>query len=173
MYKGRENLYTKDSIRTHSGKYVNVFDPDPRTIVMEDIAHSLSNQCRFGGHLPRFYSVAQHCINCVQHVPDELRLQVLLHDASEAYLMDIPKPIKEGLPEYKRIENQLMIVIANKFGFEYPMSDKVKSVDKVICEVEWNEIMLGRATSKMTEYMPRSMARDRFLLLYKQLKRNG
>ncbi len=74
-----ENLYTPDCIRTFSGQYVNVFAPDPDTILIEDIAHALSQQCRFGGHLPEFYSVAQHCVICALAVPPEHALSALLH----------------------------------------------------------------------------------------------
>jgi hypothetical protein len=59
-----ENLNAVRSIRTISGLYVNVFEPDPKTLIIEDIAHALSNQPRFGGHLPKFYSVAQHSLLC-------------------------------------------------------------------------------------------------------------
>jgi len=97
-------LYTPDCIRTYTGRFVNVFQPTPEMICIEDIAHSLSNQCRFGGHLAQFYSVAQHSINCAGLVSSAHTKAALLHDSSEAYLMDIPSPIKAKMPEYKKIE---------------------------------------------------------------------
>ncbi len=140
-----ENLYTPNCIRTFTGQYVNVFEPDPETIKIEDIAHSLARQCRFGGHLPNFYSVAQHSLNCA-YITDnkELKLAALLHDASEAYLLDIPRPIKSGLTNYKEIEDKLMMVIANKFGFEYPLPVEVKKVDEIMLETEWYALMLRK-----------------------------
>jgi uncharacterized protein len=137
-----ENLFTPDCIRTVSGIYVNVFEPTAEMICIEDIAHALSMQCRFGGHLPFFYSVAQHSLFCCDQVDDEHKLAALLHDASEAYLLDIPRPIKNRLANYKEIENGLMYEIANKFGFQWPLHEKVKEVDELALQMEWDEIML-------------------------------
>jgi uncharacterized protein len=138
-----ENLYTPNCIRTITGIYVNVFDPTPEMICIEDIVHSLCQQPRFGGHLPHFYSVAEHSLNCsyITEQP-ELKLAALLHDASEAYLMDIPKPIKGGLTNYKEIEDRLMIVIADKFGFQYPLHTEIKKVDEQMLQLEWDCLML-------------------------------
>ena len=138
-----ENLYTPDCIRTHSGQYVNVFNPDPDTILIEDIAHSLSQQCRFAGHLPGFYSVAQHSCRVSGILLPKHQLAGLLHDASEAYLLDIPSPIKTRIPQYKEIEDNLMRVIADKFGFQYPLHEDVKQADKITLQLEWDHIMLG------------------------------
>lgn len=137
-----ENLYTPDCIRTVTGIYINVFEPTADMICIEDIAHALSFQCRFGGHLPYFYSVAQHSVFCCDQVDDEYKLAALLHDASEAYLMDIPRPIKNRLTNYKGIENGLMYEIANKFGFQWPLHEKVKEVDEIALQMEWSELML-------------------------------
>lgn len=137
-----ENLYTPNCIRTFTGIYMNVFEPTIDMICIEDIAHALSNQCRFGGHLPEFYSVAQHSLLCSQLVSDKYKLQALLHDASEAYLLDIPSPIKRSLSNYKEIEDKLMLLIAEKFGFNYPLEKPVKNIDKKLLELEWNTLML-------------------------------
>src|SRR5690606_26745918 len=107
-----ENLYEANCIRTFTGQYINVFDPKPDLIRIEDIAHALSQMPRFGGHLPVFYSVAQHSLACAHKVSSRNALAALLHDASEAYLMDIPKPIKNNLHNYKETEHALMEVIA-------------------------------------------------------------
>lgn len=143
-----ENLYTTDCIRTFTGKYVNVFEPDPETICIEDIAHALSMQCRFGGHLPVFFSVAQHSVmvcNEFDEFKPELRLTALMHDATEAYLLDIPRPIKLRLANYKALENSLMVVIANKFGFKWPTDQVIKKVDAFQLQREWDQLMLGKA----------------------------
>lgn len=131
-------LFKPNCIRTFTGQYVNFIDPDPDTIVIEDIAHALSNMCRWGGHTPRFYSVAQHSILCSKHVDKHYRLAALMHDASEAYLMDIPRPIKKLLANYNEIENKLMEVIAKKFKFEWPMPEPVRISDDYMLYHEWN-----------------------------------
>lgn len=140
-----EDLFKKDCIRTFTGLYVNVFEPTEDMICIEDIAHALSNQCRFGGHLPYYYSVADHCLNCSYFIEDPgKKLEMLLHDASEAYLLDIPSPIKKRLRDYKKIEYNLMRVIAEKFGFQYPLSPEVKKVDELLLQLEWDVLMLRK-----------------------------
>lgn len=139
-----ENLYTPNCIRTFTGIYMNVFEPTSEMICIEDIAHSLSMQPRFGGHLPIFYSVAEHSINCARLVPDNLKLEALLHDASEAYLMDLPRPIKNNMPQYKEIEENLMKLIFDKFGLIYPLHEKVKLQDEIMLQYEWESLMLSQ-----------------------------
>lgn len=163
----QENLYTPDCIRTKSGIYINVFEPTEDMICIEDIAHALTYQCRFGGHLPKFYSVASHSLNC-SYLIDEphLKLSALLHDASEAYLMDIPRPIKQRLSNYKEIENGLMKLIAKKFGFEYPLHDKIKEVDETMLQLEWDFLMLNKGSWKF-EVRNEWQTRDDFLRMFK------
>jgi len=165
-----ENLYTPNCIRTYTGIYINVFEPTIDMINIEDIAHALSHQCRFGGHLPQFYSVAQHSYLCAGLASNEDKLQALLHDASEAYLMDIPRPIKQGLTNYKEIEDRLMHLIAGKFGFDYPLSHPVKEIDEYMLQWEWNSLMLNQNTyPKMQCWFP-SESKSKFLNLFKELK---
>jgi uncharacterized protein len=133
-------------IRTFSGVWFNAFEPTMEMICIDDIAHALSNQCRFGGHLPKFYSVAQHSILTSVIVAPENKLAALLHDASEAYLLDIPRPIKKKLSNYAEVEHNLMTVIAEKYGFQWPLNEDVKRADEILLQKEWNEIMLCRPT---------------------------
>ena len=94
-------------ITTYTGQHFYPLDPRPHEVNMLDIAHALSMICRFNGHTQFFYSVAEHSIRCAYHAheqwPDriELQLAALLHDASEAYLCDIPRPVKLQLPDYR------------------------------------------------------------------------
>lgn len=129
-------------IRTYTGRMVNIFKPAPELISIEDIAHALSNLCRFNGHTVKFYSVAEHSLKCAELVPEQHKLAALLHDASEAYLVDLPSPIKIAMPEYINIEDKLMRVIAGKFGFEYPLRPEVKSADKTWLSLEWDNLMI-------------------------------
>lgn len=103
-----------------SGAVVDLTDPDPETLFIEDIALSLSNICRWGGHLEldQWYSVAEHSIHVSRELPSDLALEGLLHDASEAYIGDVIKPLKD-LPQlqgYREIECAFENAIAQKFG---------------------------------------------------------
>jgi len=163
-----ENLYTPDCIRTFTGIYMNVFEPTPDMVCIEDIAHALSNMPRFAGHLPKFYSVAEHSYMCAVAAPQHKKLKALLHDASEAYLMDIPKPIKMRMPDYKIIEDNLMKVIAKKFGFEYPLCDEIHKIDSTLLELEWNELMLKKAIGTFKCYSPVG-AKTVFMIMYDEI----
>ena len=169
-----ENLYTPDCIRTYSGIYINVFEPTPEMICIEDIAHALSNQCRFGGHLPVFYSVAQHSYHCSQSVNQEHKLAALLHDASEAYLLDIPRPIKNRLSNYKDIEHNLMILIADKFGFNYPLHNDIKLADELALVAEWNCLMLKKSKAPFLDaVLDNKKSKDKFLETFESLHGNS
>ena len=142
-----KELFKPDHICTYSGFYFNAFDPNPDKILIEDIAHALSNQPRYGGHLPKFYSVAQHCLHVARCLPTNLKLCGLLHDATEAYLCDIPSPFKARMPEYKAAENNLLTAILKKYGqFENYMKnrDAIKAADIHALKVEWNVLAKGR-----------------------------
>jgi uncharacterized protein len=138
------SLYNEEPvIRTATGKWFNVFSPTSDMICIEDIAHALAHQCRFGGHLPKFYSVAQHSVLTAVLVAPENKLAALMHDASEAYLIDVPRPIKNKLANYKEIEGSVMTLIAAKFGFQWPLHDEVKRADETMLQKEWDEIMMS------------------------------
>lgn len=138
----KDTLYNGRLIRVSSGKYVDVFAPTEDMIDINDIAHGLANKCRFGGHTQEFFTVAQHSINCLFLVNKEHKLAALLHDAAEAYISDIPTPIKRELKQYCDIEENLMKVIASKFKIEYPFHHSIKSADKVSLEWEWQNYVL-------------------------------
>lgn len=130
-----------DWIQTYTGKAFWPFDARPDEVDIEDIAHSLSLQCRYGGHCKYFYSVAEHSVYVSQLCSPENALWGLLHDATEAYLCDLPRPIKWHIPEYKRIEARLEIVIANALGLSLPMPDEIKQIDNAILLCERNQLM--------------------------------
>lgn len=130
-------------LRTRSGQLVDVIDPDPATILIEDIAHALSLLCRFGGHTKKFYSVAHHSILVAATLPEELKLCGLLHDAAEAYMVDLPRPIKRRLPDYGKAEDHLLEVIARKFGFAFPLPAEVVQMDEKWLRLEWRALMVG------------------------------
>ena len=124
-------------INTISGVEVNLLDPIPSMINIEDIAHSLAFQCRFGGHIKRFYSVAQHSVLVTAMAPYEIKKYALMHDAAEAYLQDITSPLKHVWgPAYKILEERFMKVISVKFNLNPDLFSEVKTFDKQAVELE-------------------------------------
>jgi len=126
-----------EHITTYTGKNFKPLAPDTDLINIEDIAHALSLMCRANGHIVRFFSVAQHSINCANEAvargySRNVQLACLLHDASEAYLSDLTRPVKEHFPNYLTVEKRLQAVIYDKY-LERPLSDDeqglVKQVD--------------------------------------------
>lgn len=137
--------YDECCIETFTGKFINCGDPHQEDICIEDIAHGLSMECRFGRQLPKFYSVAQHSILTAGLVSKEHKLAALLHDASEAYIGDMASPTKKQLPDYKKMEATLMKAIAKKFGFEYPLHKEIKEADLELLYLE-HRCLSRRAT---------------------------
>lgn len=138
-----------DWIQTHSGKAFYPFQPRPEDIDIEDIAHALAHQCRFGGHVSKFYSVAQHCVLLARVLQaqgfDRMTIFAgLMHDATEAYLVDLPRPVKNMLPSYRDAENRLAAAIAEKFGLPPVEPAIVKEYDTRILRNE-AEVLLGEA----------------------------
>jgi 5'-deoxynucleotidase YfbR-like HD superfamily hydrolase len=126
----------KNRLITYSGKEFCPFDPKIDDIMIEDIAHALSNITRYLGHLKVFYSVAQHAVLVSGQVDGSYRdkLKALLHDASEAYLADIPAPIKglEAFREYRKAEKVLQDMIFEKFGLDPGIPNNIREVDIII-----------------------------------------
>lgn len=105
-----------DWMQSASGRAVFPLDPRPDEIEIDDIAHALSRQCRYGGHiLAEWYSVAEHCYILSHAVPQEHAFSALMHDAAETYLQDIVRPVKKSLDGYLEIEEGLERVIFKKF----------------------------------------------------------
>lgn len=165
------------AICTYSGVYIDVTDPKPQDINIEDIAQALSMQTRWGGHISRFYSVAQHSVHTAEYLgcsgwgPDVM-LMALLHDASEAYLMDIPSPIKQHLKNYKEIEAGVMGAVAKKFGLplRFYENDTVKMADHYMLVREWHELKLKNiCNSPLPRWSPQS-AKLEFIKAFKNLR---
>ncbi len=169
------NEHNNGWIRTYTGRKIFPLDPRPEDIDIIDIAHALANTCRYTGHCRKFYSVAQHSV-LVSHFCDE-PLWGLLHDAPEAYLADIARPVKGFLPEFKEAENRLMAVIAEKFGLTMPEPPNVKDIDTRILVDEMHALMpcpedgdhLGVPLGVAIYPMPPEMARSFFMNRYAAL----
>lgn len=127
-----------NGLLTNSKVVFNVLDPNPNDLRLEDIAHALSNLCRYGGHCPQFYSVAQHAVLC-SHFPGTVnqKLKFLHHDDSEAFLVDMPRPIKKNLSQYIDIEERLQAIIFPWLGLEYPFTDDIHHVDEAMLRIEY------------------------------------
>jgi hypothetical protein len=130
-------------LQTVSGRWVNPFDPDPAQLDAGDIARALANQCRFGGHSRVFYSVAQHSV-IVSRVVEERggdaadAFAALMHDATEAYLGDMPHPLKHRSPlgaAFKAAEDALAQAIRARFGIK-PEVPEIKTVDRALLATE-------------------------------------
>jgi hypothetical protein len=115
-----------DWIETYTGRRFWPLDPMPEDVCIEDIAHSLSNQCRFAGHSRGFYSVGEHCVLMAQAAPAKCQLEALMHDASEAYLLDFPKPLKHmpAMSAYREAHARCMDVISKALGCDYSKCKK-------------------------------------------------
>jgi hypothetical protein len=122
-------------IETHSGIKFNVFKPLQKDVRIGDIAHALAMCTRFNGHLPEYYSVAEHCVIMSYLVEPEHALAALLHDAAEAYLSDVPRPIKYMLPNITKLDAEVSSCILRKFGVK-DIDDSIHNLDRAICLAE-------------------------------------
>lgn len=123
-------------MQTFTGRVFYPTDPRATEIDPIDIAHSLSLQCRYGGHVDRFYSVAEHCVLMSEWVDPENALYALLHDATEAYVSDVPRPLKGHLAEYKEIEDRVWDQIARYFDVDLTIPEQVWEADNRILLTE-------------------------------------
>jgi 5'-deoxynucleotidase YfbR-like HD superfamily hydrolase len=151
------------SILTFTGKWFDVLDPDPDRICLEDIAGALSKLCRFGGHCNLFYSVAEHSL-----LASDLAMRAfdgnimlarwgLLHDASEAYVVDLPRPIKRQIAEYVRIEDKIQEAIAKRFRLPWPMPTEVHECDHALLAEELRVYMPQQPDERLPPRPQQSM----------------
>ncbi len=172
-------------IRTFTGKKFYPLNPRPQDVDIYDIAHALSNICRFTGHTKFFYSVGQHVCYACDLASHENKFPALGHDFSETYFSDIASPIKPLLKNYKQIEEKLEICIAKKFGFQYPYPWEVKNeekndIDTRLLHTEMKQLMKDCVYDedmcykfKITYWSPQRAEREllkRFYLLTKNNK---
>lgn len=131
-------------IMTHSKKMFDPVNPSAEQIDIGDIAHSLSLLCRANGHFPHFYSVAQHCLNCMHEAAargysKRIQLGCLLHDASEAYLSDVTRPVKALLPQYREVEKGLQDAIFDKWISPALSQEELRHIFLIDDEILWFE----------------------------------
>lgn len=158
--------YGQHCIMTYSGIILDLSNPQTLSICIEDIARGLSLKYRFGGHSKSAMSVAEHSLNVAASLPAEIKLEGLLHDASEAYIGDIPSPIKSLLPDYKVFEERLMKAIAKAFGLMWPLPMIVKEADQEALTLEWEHVVL-----KGGMVMTADMAYNEFMQAFERLSK--
>lgn len=170
---------------TYTGKKFYPYEPKMDQIDIQDIAHALAHICRFAGHVRRFYSVAEHSVHVSNIVLEKtkdpnLALYGLLHDASEAYLVDIPHPVKKGLKQYKELEESVMCLVRGKYGLNGLKYDEIKKADMISLVTEMRDLMNNYEQEKvfypdvepMTKKispLPSAIAKHQFLGRYKIL----
>lgn len=135
------NPPSNEWMQTFTGRAFFPLKLERNDINRYDIAHSLAMQCRYNGHTSRFYSVAEHSVLMSQWVPEEDALWALLHDAPETYIGDMIRPLKRHMPEFRKIDEQIMGAICEKFDLPFEMPDSVKEADNRIIENERRELL--------------------------------
>lgn len=172
-------------IRTVTGKHFDPVDPVEDLIDIYDIAHALSMLCRANGHFPVFYSVAQHCIACAKEaiclgLPEEIIIGCLLHDASEAYLSDVTRPVKKDLPYYLEVEERLQNLLWKHFiGRELTGEEKrqIFEIDDRMLSMEFYQLMgieIDQEYRKLENevacrYRPQEEVREEYLQMIKEI----
>jgi len=168
----RDFLRGDTSFTTFTGRQFDPFDPQPEDIHILDIAHALSNTCRYGGMCQFYYSVAQHSgyvaqmamdLNGTKTSPD-WPLWGLLHDAAEAYIGDMPTPFKPFMTNFDKVETDILRVIAEKFGLhwygEAGVPDAIKKVDKRMLFTEARQLLPGADWCKYQPKWPETAGYD-------------
>ena len=128
-------------VSTYLGNRFYPLEPRIDKLDIEDIAHGLAFQCRFNGQTCQFYSVAQHSLIVSSLVADELKFAALLHDAAEAYLGDMVKPLKILLPAFAQIEDQVTSLIAQEFKLDFGNYAPIKNADLIALATEKRDLM--------------------------------
>lgn len=164
-------------IETYTGRKFNASQPNVFDIHIKDIAHALSMTCRFAGMSNAFYSVAEHSVLVADRLPDKYKLWGLLHDASEAYIGDMPSPFKKFFADYKEIESNILKMIVSKYGLDSEEPEAVKVVDKRMLHTEARTLIPGCSwldTSKIYPdvkimALPPQKAEELFLFAFSSL----
>lgn len=128
-------------ILTATGKHFDLLEPDADLIDPRDIAHALAHLCRFNGHTREFYSVAQHSCIVAELVPEEQKLAALLHDAPEAYLGDMTRPLKQWISVYRHFEDNVWQRVCERFDLAIELPACVHQADLIALATERRDLM--------------------------------
>lgn len=167
------------TILLRGGSYFDFSDPFASAFTIHDVAHALANICRFTGHCRRFYSVAEHSVHVSRIVPAADALGGLLHDAPEAFVGDVAKPLKQLLPEYREIEARVEAAVFARFGLTGALPEAVKLADRAMLATEQAQAMRngdawcgtgGADAAPVTlQFWPPDLAREVFLRRFEEL----
>jgi hypothetical protein len=119
------------AIETYSGVAFDPLDPEPASVRVEDVAHGLANTCRYGGQCQFYYSVATHALYVSRELDEYgplVQLYGLFHDASEAYITDVPRPVKRELDEYDRMEREILAAVWDRLDVPAPTDEQWAAV---------------------------------------------
>ena len=171
-------------ITTYSGTHFTPTEPNAASLHITDIAHALSLICRGNGHVKTFFSVGQHCIHCALEAQargysNRVILACLLHDAGEAYMSDVPRPLKPYIADYKIIEGKLLNTIYEKYLGSLLTTEEEALVQKVDDDMLYydlwnllNEPSDGPAPEMETEFsykvLPFEEVEQTYLELFQQ-----
>lgn len=175
-------------ITTYTGKHINPVSPEKELIDIKDIAHALSLLCRGNGHVKTFFSVGQHCINCAleaetRGLEPRLVMAALLHDASECYLSDVPRPFKQTLEGYRETEGRMLSVIYEKFlGRDVTEEEEkiIKEIDDDLLYFDLRELLGEKMDREEPElkiklsydFVPFEETEKKYLGLYERIRDN-
>lgn len=174
------NVNQGPTITLASGRIFDFLDPHGSDFTIDDIAHGLANICRYAGQCREFYSVAEHSL-LVSDVASECPYEALLHDASEAFIGDITRPLKQLLPEYKAIEANVANAVEERFGFNAAYRNAIKAADLSVLAAEQSQIMAAGTDNWVAEagiipaqivvkFLDPTVARKSFLKRFYELR---
>lgn len=167
MTAAPEIAHDEPWIQVYSGKPFTFFSPGVSDIDILDIAHALSMQCRFNGHVKKFYSVAEHSVNVSYEVPEQYALAGLLHDAAEAYIGDMVSPLKFHMPEFREVETRIESAIFRRFNvplYSHEQNMAVKRADLALCVHEGRTLLTNPLLVDTWEFTSRSELKNEHTL---------
>jgi hypothetical protein len=167
-----------------SGNYFDLEDPASSTFSIDDIAHALAHICRYTGHCQSFFSVAKHSELVSRAVPAHDAFAGLMHDAAEAFIGDVAKPLKNLLPDYQVIEDRIETAVFARFGLPAKLPASVKVADRVLLRTEQRDLMGAdghpwaytagvEPLPDRIEPLPPGAAKRLFLMRYAELTQRG